>query len=118
MKFETTYYVETVLETEKIIERHDNEKMILRFIVCANYYHDLICVKSECKINQFINVVNIVLLGDLTAEQKAQELSDHCRINYKDFVKLDFHLKFLANQVKKKYKKQKMVTSETSKEKL
>lgn len=118
MKFETTDYVQTILEIEKIIERHDNKKMILRFIVCANYYHDLICVKSECKINQFINVVNIVLLGDLTTEKKAEEFSDHSRISYKDFVKLDFYLKFLADQVKKKYKKKKMVTSEMSKEKL
>ena len=43
MKFETTNYIETAMEIEKIIEGHNNEKMILRFLVCANYYHNLIC---------------------------------------------------------------------------
>ena len=45
MKFETTYYIESAVEIEKIIEGHNNEKVILRFLVCTNYYHNLICVK-------------------------------------------------------------------------
>ena len=43
MKFETTNYIETAMEIEKIIEGHNDEKMILHFLVCVNYYHNLIC---------------------------------------------------------------------------
>ena len=75
MKIETSNYIETAMEIEKIIERHNNEKMILQFLVCANCYHNLICVKSGCKIKQSINAVNIILLGDLLAEPKSPKVS-------------------------------------------
>ena len=101
MKFEATDYIEAAVEIEKIIEGHRNEKIIPRFLICANYYHNLIGVKSKSKIKQFINVVNIILLGDLSAKQKVQKFQDQRRVNYKKFVKLHFYLKSLADQVKK-----------------
>ena len=101
MKFETTYYIKTAVEIEKIIEGHNNEKMILCFLVYANYYHNLICVKSGCKIKQFINVGNIILLGHLPAEQKVQKFQSQCRINYKEFTKFHFYSRSLADQVRR-----------------
>ena len=106
-KFETTNYIETAMEVEKIIEGHDNKKMILRFFVCANYCHNLICVKSGCKIKQFINVVNIILLGYLPAEQKVQKFQDRCRINYKEFIKLHSYLRSRVDQSKKEIQEEK-----------
>ena len=107
MKFETTNYIETAVEIEKITERRNNKKMILRFLVCANYYHNLICVKSGCKIKQFINVVNLTLLGDFPAERKVQKFQDQCRINYKEFIKLHFYLRSFADQVKQEIQEEK-----------
>ena len=75
--------------------------MILCFLVYANYYHNLICVKSGCKIKQFINVGNIILLGHLPAEQKVQKFQNQCRINYKEFTKIHFYLRSLADQVRR-----------------
>ena len=68
MKFETTDYTEIAVKIEKIIEGHNNEKMILHFLICANYYNNLICLRSPCKINEFINSGNVTLLNDLPAE--------------------------------------------------
>lgn len=110
MKFETTDYIETAVEIEKIRiatkRKHCNE-IIPRFLICANYYHNLIGVKPKSKIKQFINVVNIILLGDLSAKQKVKKFQDQRRVNYKEFVKLHFYLKSLADQVKKEIQEEK-----------
>ena len=65
--------VETAVEIERIIELHDNEKTILRFLICSMYYHGLICVKSDCKINHFLGIVNNILLSQLPSEEKIQD---------------------------------------------
>ena len=54
---------------------------------------------------------------DLPAEQKVQKFQDQCRINYKEFMKLNFYLRSLADQVKKEIQEKKMETSKMSKEK-
>ena len=37
---------ETAVHNENIIEEHNNEKIILRFLVCGMHYHGLICLKK------------------------------------------------------------------------
>ena len=37
------------------------------------YYHGLICVKSDCKINHFLGIVNNILLRQLPSEEKIQD---------------------------------------------
>lgn len=68
MKFETTDYTEIAVKIEKIIEGHNNEKVILHFLISANYYHNLICLRSPCKIKKFINSGNVTSLNDFPAE--------------------------------------------------
>ena len=38
--------METAVEIEKIIGYHDNEKTILRFLICCGYYHSDTCKKK------------------------------------------------------------------------
>ena len=94
--------VETAVEIERIIELHDNEKTILRFLICSMYYHGLICVKSDCKINHFLGIVNNILLSQLPPEEKIQDFQKYFRIYYVDFIKLHFYLKKLASLEKEK----------------
>ena len=99
-KMEAT--VETAIDIESIIKLHDNEKTILRFLVCSMYYHNLICVKSDSKINHFLDIFNNTLLSQLPPEEKVQDFQKYCRIYYVDFIKLYFHLKKLAGLKKEK----------------
>ena len=68
-----------------ITEKHDTEKKILIFFICSNYYHDLISNKSSCKISDFLNVGNIILLSVLSKEEKISEFQKHCRNYYQFF---------------------------------
>ena len=50
---------ETAVQIEKIIEMHNTEKKI-RFLICLNHFHDKVCVKSSCKISDFLAICNII----------------------------------------------------------
>ena len=93
---------ETAVQIEIIIEKHETKKKkkILRFLICLNDYHDLICNKSSCKISD--NVGNIILLSGLSKEEKISEFQKHCRDYYQTFLWLHFYLKGLAVLVKEK----------------
>ena len=65
--------------------RDDNWKAWHRFLICSKYYHDLICNKSSCKISDFLNVGNIILLSELSEEEKTFEIQKHCRNYYQNF---------------------------------
>ena len=49
MKNNVMDFTETAVEIERIIEGHDNEKMILRFLICSMHYDNLVCIKSQCR---------------------------------------------------------------------
>ena len=73
---------ETEVQVETITEKHVTEKRIIRFLICSNHYHDLICNKSSCKICDFLSVGNIILLSGLSKEVKISEFQKHCRNYY------------------------------------
>lgn len=52
------------------------------------YYHGLICFKSSCKINHFVNIVSNTLLNQLPPKEKVQNFQKYCGICYDDFIKL------------------------------
>ena len=95
---------ETAFEIEMIIEKHETKKKkkILRFLICSNHCHDLICNKSSCEISDIFNVGNIILLSGLSKEEKISEFQKHCRDYYQTFLWLHFYLKGLAVLVKEK----------------
>ena len=44
--------METAVEIERIIEQHNNEKIILKFLICSNHFNEIVC-KENCKSNFF-----------------------------------------------------------------
>lgn len=44
---------ETAVMVEQIIERYDNEKIILKFLICSNHYDKMICNKPRRKSSIF-----------------------------------------------------------------
>ena len=62
MKNNTTDFTEVAAEIERVIEGHDNDKMILRFLPCSLCYHGFICIKPQCKINKYSDIVSKILL--------------------------------------------------------
>ena len=65
----------------------------LIYLICSNHYHDLICNKSSCKISDYLNVANIILLSGLSKEEKISEFQKYCRNYYQNFLCLHFYLK-------------------------
>ena len=45
--------METAVEIERLIEAHNDEKTILKFLNCANHFHRIIC-KENCGVDKFL----------------------------------------------------------------
>lgn len=45
--------MKTTVEVEKLIEAHNNEN-ILKFLICANHFHKIIC-KETCELDKFLD---------------------------------------------------------------
>lgn len=63
MKTNLKTTIETAVKNKRIIEQHESEKMIWKFLVYYIHYHGLICFNPKCKINHFADVVSNILLG-------------------------------------------------------
>ena len=61
MKNNATDFTEVAAEIERVIEGHDND-MIFRFLLCSLCYHGFICIKPQCKINKYSDIVSKILL--------------------------------------------------------
>ena len=46
--------METAVEVERLIEAHNDEKTILKFLNCANHLHRIIC-KENCGLDKFLD---------------------------------------------------------------
>ena len=46
--------METAVEVERLIEAHNDEKTILKFLNCANHFHRIIC-KENCGLDKFLD---------------------------------------------------------------
>ena len=108
MKNKSTSFTETAVEIEKAIEMHNNEKTILRFLICSINHHGLNCFKPYCRLNKYLDLVNKILLSsDLLTEQKVERFQYQSRLYYQEFSRLYFRLKFFAGRARKEVEKKK-----------
>ena len=111
-----TCFIETAVEIEKIIEKkHNNEKIILRFLICSVNHHSLNCLKPYCRLNEYPDLVNKILLSSESTEQKIEKLQHQSRIYHQEFLHLYSWLKYFAGQARKEAEK-KVETKDMTKE--
>ena len=94
--------METAVAIEWIIERHDNEKIILKFLICLNHFHRIIYRKPCCKVGIFLSIVSDKLAGLESSAEKVQHFQKYCRIHYKEFVNMYPFLRSVAKKTKTK----------------
>ena len=99
--------MKATVEIEKIIGYYDNEKTILRFLICCEYYHSDICKKNYCKFDYLLDVLNGICISSLPPKEKVSEFQRYCRFHYKEFIGLHYYLKSLAAIIKENEKKEK-----------
>ena len=109
MKNKSTSFTETAVEIEKAIDTHNNEKTILRFLICLMNHHCLNCFKSYCRLNKYLDLVDKTFLSsDLSTEQKVKRFQYQYRLSCQEFSRLYFYLlfflSFLQVEQEKKWK--------------
>ena len=109
MKNKSTSFTETAVEIEKAIETHNNEKTILRFLICLMNHHSLNCFKPYCRLNKYLDLVDKFFLSSyLSTEQKVKRFQDQYRLSCQKFSRLYFYLflfKFFAGRARKEVEK-------------
>lgn len=80
--------VEAAVQIEKLIEFHDNEKIILRYLFCASHYHELVC-KESCKLHRILHKASTTFLLLSEPPEKVEFFQKHCRTYYSEVI--DFY---------------------------